>query len=481
MFNDDPLEAWSRPSLFGMFDFSPAEIPEQQARLSGALDRLEALLDTPPPEGKKRDFYGNGLWGFNGKMPLPPGELQRAEQLYRRVVESGGSGVKYAQEGLLDLIAATEDPLSIPFWLEMLDWQRPREQFASQRRLISLAALARMAISRDEASAYEALRGATRHAKPDARALAVYYLGEAYLQADRPVPPEVEAEVREIAVSDSDFAPRFQARSLLREAGLPVPMDNAKGVYAFKVKLDWDKRVYRTIEVRSESTLDDLHLAIQKAFRWDADHLYSFFMNGKSGDRLYEVTCDWGMGDMDMVLPPPLARELMDVAEAPAEELTPRFAALLRQLIPSGVDPAILTQVIKEIVGELPPGVDLPALLQELEKPTRPNGPGGTVRILIDDEEDEEGGSEDGDEDESEGYCVHVAVLGELGLVPKQKFLYLFDYGDQNLFEVAVVGIKPKAERGKYPRVVDSKGKASAQYQYSDEDDEDEDDQEEES
>jgi hypothetical protein len=31
--------------------------------------------------------------------------------------------------------------------------------------------------------------------------------------------------------------------------------------------------------------------AIQNALDWDADHLYSFFLNGKSGDRHYEFTC----------------------------------------------------------------------------------------------------------------------------------------------------------------------------------------------
>lgn len=64
---------------------------------------------------------------------------------------------------------------------------------------------------------------------------------------------------------------RFQARSVLRTAGQPVPMDNPGGVYAFKAKFVWAKRIYRTIELRSEQTLDDLHYAIQRAIKWDAD------------------------------------------------------------------------------------------------------------------------------------------------------------------------------------------------------------------
>lgn len=48
------------------------------------------------------------------------------------------------------------------------------------------------------------------------------------------------------------------------------------------------------------------------------------------------------------------------------------------------------------------------------------------------------------------------AVVGELGLVLKHRFLYYFDYGDSHEFEVEVVGIRPQAEpeesaRGRQP------------------------------
>ncbi|MBN1485500.1 MAG: plasmid pRiA4b ORF-3 family protein, partial [Chloroflexia bacterium] len=38
---------------------------------------------------------------------------------------------------------------------------------------------------------------------------------------------------------------------------------------------------------RSEQTLQDLHRAILRAFGWDSDHLYSFFMNGQAWDERY--------------------------------------------------------------------------------------------------------------------------------------------------------------------------------------------------
>jgi hypothetical protein len=70
---------------------------------------------------------------------------------------------------------------------------------------------------------------------------------------------------------------------------------------------------------------------------------------------------------------------------------------------------------------------------------------------------------------------VDEAVIGELGLTLKHKFLYLFDYGDNHEFEIEVVGIREKAEPGKYPRVIDSNGKAPRQYHYAEDDDEGED------
>jgi hypothetical protein len=298
-------------------------------------------------------------------MGVAPADLPRAQELYRRVFEAGGTGNMYIQEALLTLIAATEDPASIPFWLEILELSRPRDQFANQRRTLALAALARLVIQRNAPAACDALRGLARHKHPEVRALAVHYLGRVYLDAERPIPPAVQTELLDIAVHDTAFGPRFMARAVLWDAELPVPMDNPGGVYAFKVKFMWAKSIYRTIELRSEQTLDDLHFAIQRAIKWDADHLYSFYMNGQLHDKRYAFAC-------------------------PFED-------------------------------DHPPWTD-------------------------------------------------EAIIGELGLVLKHKFLYYFDYGDSHQFEVEVVGIRPQTEPGNYPRVVDSQGEAPAQYWWPGED-----------
>ncbi len=165
----------------------------------------------------------------------------------------------------------------------------------------------------------------------------------------------------QIVAEDTAFEPRFQARSILRAYELPVPFDHPGGVYAFKAKFERAKRIYRTIELRSEQTLEGLHFAIQSAIGWDADHLYTFYMNGARNDRRYAYAC-------------------------PYED-------------------------------DNPPWTD-------------------------------------------------EAIIGELGLVKKHKFLYYFDYGDDHEFEIEVVAIKPQADEGKYPRVVDSKGEAPEQYRW---------------
>jgi hypothetical protein len=51
-------------------------------------------------------------------------------------------------------------------------------------------------------------------------------------------------------------------------------------VYVFAASLVGVPGVRRTIAVRSDQTLVDLHDALQHAFEWDDDHLYSFWLDG---------------------------------------------------------------------------------------------------------------------------------------------------------------------------------------------------------
>jgi len=127
------------------------------------------------------------------------------------------------------------------------------------------------------------------------------------------------------------------------------------GVYVFKVSLAKD--LWRRIEVSADHTLLDLHRAIQEAYRFDDDHLYSFFMDGKAWSRK-------------------------------------RFASTY----------------------------------------------------------------------EDEGPYVDEVRIGELGLSPGQKILYLFDYGDEWRFRVELEEIRSEGRKPRKPRIIERRGRAPEQY-----------------
>lgn len=73
------------------------------------------------------------------------------------------------------------------------------------------------------------------------------------------------------------------------EEELPPPSESAPTtLYRFHVALEWKPDVWRRIEMRGDQTLEDLHDAIQDAFGWDNDHLYSFYLSGKAFDERTE-------------------------------------------------------------------------------------------------------------------------------------------------------------------------------------------------
>jgi hypothetical protein len=154
--------------------------------------------------------------------------------------------------------------------------------------------------------------------------------------------------------------------------------------YIFKVKVKHDKRIWRKIEVLGSQTLDDLHMAIQEAFNFDADHLYSFFMSLKA----------WDISDFEYYHP--------EAEDGPLE--------------------ANMRTVSSQIRGSKP----------------EPRLPANTVKIE------------------------------SLNLKPKQKFLYLFDFGDEWQFEVEFLK-EWSSVKTRYPRIIDSRGEAPQQYQSCDE------------
>jgi hypothetical protein len=51
--------------------------------------------------------------------------------------------------------------------------------------------------------------------------------------------------------------------------------------YVFRAELVGFAGVRRTVTVDDDLTLVDLHYALQSAFGWDDDHLYSFWIDGR--------------------------------------------------------------------------------------------------------------------------------------------------------------------------------------------------------
>jgi hypothetical protein len=64
----------------------------------------------------------------------------------------------------------------------------------------------------------------------------------------------------------------------------------------------------------------------------------------------------------------------------------------------------------------------------------------------------------------SEGPSAAQVKIGDLSLRMKQRFLYLFDYGDEHRFEVQLMGINPEAPKGRYPKIVEEHGRPPRQY-----------------
>lgn len=287
MRSDEPLEGW----LFYVRMLDEGEsIPRRPGEARKALDLLAATIAAVPEgpvnynrvRGRVPSVYTN-YW-------LTPDETLDAQRLFFQVWERGGTGSSHVVDGLLQAIALATQPVSIPFWRQLLDLIRPREKAVTERRVMALAALALLAVARNNDEAYAALAEALDHPHEQVRALGAFYLGRAYLESERPLPAPVEATLTEHGANDAAFAPRFQARAALDLLERPVPRDDPELVYFFKVQLR-SHRATRTIAALPEDTLSDLHYAIQGAFDWDADHLYSFFMLGSRDEWRYEIRC----------------------------------------------------------------------------------------------------------------------------------------------------------------------------------------------
>lgn len=185
--------------------------------------------------------------------------------------------------------------------------------------------------------------------------------------------------------------------------------------YVFHVSLPGTGRTWRKIEIGAEQTLEDLHFAIQDAYGWDADHLYSFFMSGRAWD-----------GDSEYSLPrgsSPWGFEI-EASEEGGEDVE-------------------ASGVLEDMFGE--DGRDM------LE----------SLGITADDVEElftDLNATE-------ESRDVRTTTIESLNLEVGKEFMYLFDYGDEWRFKVRLHAINENADaKVDYPRIVESVGDAPPQY-----------------
>src|SRR5688572_31019866 len=60
--------------------------------------------------------------------------------------------------------------------------------------------------------------------------------------------------------------------------------------YRFKVYLEDNEDVYRDIDIKAAQTFEQLHTAVQEAFKFDAKHAASFFVSDDYWRKNQEIT-----------------------------------------------------------------------------------------------------------------------------------------------------------------------------------------------
>ena len=113
-------------------------------------------------------------------------------------------------------------------------------------------------------------------------------------------------------------------------------------VYLFKVALDYNKRIYRQIEILDTQTLEDLHWIIYRAFDRYDEHLYSFYLTRKS-TRSYatrrkapEFVSPLAMDDLDFMFIFGPSKEKYDASETEIKDLGLRVKDKLYYLFDYG-------------------------------------------------------------------------------------------------------------------------------------------------
>lgn len=260
--------------------------------------------------------------------------------------------------------------------------------------------------------------------------------------------------------------------------------------YTFHVTLPDHKGVSRKLELPADATLEWLHFAVQNAYNFNADHLYSFFMSGKAWDKSSEYTLpeDADAWDGDDTIDGSTddngddfftnATGLPDETPTGPQGLTAdslRSMIKLMQSEPQMRD--LLLKLIREETGMPPMMAQM--LINNMDTALNSLSTEQLDAILR--EGNPFGGAEDDEafEDDESAGDVRTTKLADLNLRKGQNFLYLFDYGDEWRFNVKVHAINEHGDPdAQYPRIVESVGTAPQQYPDWEEEEEWEDEEE---
>jgi Plasmid pRiA4b ORF-3-like protein len=240
--------------------------------------------------------------------------------------------------------------------------------------------------------------------------------------------------------------------------------------YTFHVSLAGTGKCWRKIEIGADQTLEELHLAIQDAYEFDNDHLYSFFLSGKAWDNRTEYSLPEGVspyGDLFFDMEDGLADEADfedDEAEAlpQALDLDTFLQEEVTSVTTNPEEAAQLTQFLETVLK-----ADEDQLESLIEAFAKASGENALmlrlqIRLLRSMWDEVEGDIE---------HDVRRVTIEGLKLKVGREFMYLFDYGDEWRFKVRVHAINPTAPDGEYPRVVQAVGKPPPQYPEMDEED----------
>ena len=188
------------------------------------------------------------------------------------------------------------------------------------------------------------------------------------------VPLRLQARLRDGALGEVSFTPSEEMYEEEEEEGW-FGLDEEEGerpeellapasetarttLYRFQVKLAWMKSVWRRMEMTGDQTLDELHEAIQRAFHWDNDHLYAFFLSGKAWDRQTEYESPFGEGERNASryrleqLPLTPGQQFLYLFDF-GDEL--RHLVKLEAVIPGGAEAGVNYPQITERHGNAPP------------------------------------------------------------------------------------------------------------------------------